>query len=490
MSPRILLVALLLAAAPQAMAGGSLDAEVGVVQVEDGFGRSCPMPLAGFCLFVVHDDGNAGNLSLDAYQRIDYVGVATDFSLFREHLGEAWLLPDKELVQNFSDLYLEHPVFVTATEAYQSAAPEDVREHVLIDETGWRWSYPFPDMQGGTSEWRFDAFDYSDSGGIRYDAVGPTNTAGGNTTDNYYDFGHRFSCEWSGACPEPLPETFAAVPAAAPNVAFGFEFYDVHLATDPDNLTRQGASVLQPAENLTFRAGAPAEPVPEAVEPSRRPAQDGAVEEDPAPAPRARHPPTPEARQPPVKVLGQAPTSPPADLPVPLILGATAAGLFLVALGAGLYSRFHSRSEVLQSETRDRLVELVRLNPGISLTDAATAMGMARNAVQHHVRMLARVNVVRVASEGNRKALYLVGGKPSDAPPAWLLKNAACAAVVRALQANPQGLPREAVHGLMPDVPERTRNYNIRKLLSVGVVVQVETPEGGKLLRFASAPAS
>jgi predicted transcriptional regulator len=178
---------------------------------------------------------------------------------------------------------------------------------------------------------------------------------------------------------------------------------------------------------------------------------------------------------------------PPTDLPVKLILGATAAGLLLVALGAGLYSRFHSRSEVLKSSTRDRLVELIRQNPGISMTDAAQAMGLARNAVHHHVRMLARVQVVRVAGEGGRKTLYLVGAKPSDAPPAWLLRNAACAAIVRALQASPSGLPREAVHGLLPDVPERTRNYNIQKLLSVGVVVQVETPEGGKVLRAASS---
>jgi hypothetical protein len=64
-----------------------------------------------------------------------------------------------------------------------------------------------------------------------------------------------------------------------------------------------------------------------------------------------------------------------------------------------------------------------------------------------------------------------------------------CAAIVRALQANPQGLPREAVHALLPDVPTRSRNYNIRKLLAVGVVEQVETAKGLKVLRAKASSA-
>jgi predicted transcriptional regulator len=177
-------------------------------------------------------------------------------------------------------------------------------------------------------------------------------------------------------------------------------------------------------------------------------------------------------------------TAPPV---VPLRV-ATAAALLPVALGAALYSRFHGRPGVLRSGTRERLVGVVRLHPGVSVTDAAGLMGLARNAVQHHVRLLERVGIVRVEDARGRKALYLRDAPPSDAPPAWLLKNAACAAVVRALHERPEGLPREAVHGLMKDLPERTRNYNIQKLLAVGVMEQVETPGGRKVLR-ATRPA-
>lgn len=140
----------------------------------------------------------------------------------------------------------------------------------------------------------------------------------------------------------------------------------------------------------------------------------------------------------------------------------------------------------MQSETRERLLALIRERPGICLTEAAASLGLARNAILHHVRILTHVQLVRVEAEGGMRMLYLAGARASTLPP-WLRRNEACLMIIRNIQKTSVGLPREEVHRLLPEVPSRTRNYYLKRMLAAGVIIQVRTPDGERRLRFVEA---
>jgi predicted transcriptional regulator len=139
----------------------------------------------------------------------------------------------------------------------------------------------------------------------------------------------------------------------------------------------------------------------------------------------------------------------------------------------------------LESEVRNRILALVRENPGLCLSDAAERMGVARNTVRHHLRILARVGLIRVANEANLKVYYPAGAQPLKVP-AWLRRNETCLAILRAVAESATGLAREDVRTLLPDLPDRTRNYHLQRLVSVGALVQVEDQGGSK--RFQVGP--
>src|SRR5688500_10727881 len=113
---------LLLFGPPFAGASGSLETTAATVRIEGAHGTDCSHPLAGFCLFnVTGADEGVGATTIDARQRIHYVGVATNLSAMRRHLGEIWLLPDQSVTLDFSQVYLKHPAFRTTVEAWQAA---------------------------------------------------------------------------------------------------------------------------------------------------------------------------------------------------------------------------------------------------------------------------------------------------------------------------------------------------------------------------------
>lgn len=167
-----------------------------------------------------------------------------------------------------------------------------------------------------------------------------------------------------------------------------------------------------------------------------------------------------------------------------MVIGAATSCALLFALGYALYSRFNNKDEALKSEMRNRILALIRDNPGICLSDAAERMGVARNTIRHHLRVLERVGLVRVEDDANLKVYYPAGAQAIQVP-AWLRRNETCLRILRAIAESATGLSREDVRALLPEMPDRTRNYHLQRLLSVGALEQVEDGSGAPRLRVA-----
>jgi DNA-binding transcriptional ArsR family regulator len=99
---------------------------------------------------------------------------------------------------------------------------------------------------------------------------------------------------------------------------------------------------------------------------------------------------------------------------VHVAVGITAA---FVAL-ARLFSRF-GRKDVLESEPRERIHDLLVAGPGATVSDLAAATGLSRGAVAHHCRMLERHGLLTSRLDGASLRLFVAGGPrlPDEAPP-------------------------------------------------------------------------
>ena len=478
-----------------ASGSGTLETAILVVTVENQFGDTCSTLVAEFCLLHVSGDGTLQNLTVNTYQRIEYVGIATDFSLFREHAGEYWLLEDRSVTLRGQDLYLPNPALRILTETWQQV-PELIEDYWLrMNSTGVSVDHYGPSTTDPTGEWDVRAFhvEYSSEQGVGYEQIGPLNAPAGSSTDRYVAQLPNATCFWKDM-PVSDCRTFSGGIVdrshnLTPNVLFGAEFYDLQVATDPSNLSYN--SPLSPLPNaLTAGMDRQDNEEPGVVDETND-TRLGVPEEPQGErkrgSPRSSIDPVPEGKGH-VDILAEMPPSLPPDLPLAVILaGAATAGL-LAVLGAMLYSRFHNRREVLQSEMRSRLVEIVRQNPGICVADAARELGIVWNAAQHHVKMLKRLGILRTEAEGRRKGLYLAGSNtPQEDIPKWIHSNPVSHAIFSAIKASPEGIGRDDVRQLLPETPERTRNYHIQRLLGAGAISLEITPDGRKRLRIASA---
>jgi predicted transcriptional regulator len=464
------------------LGSGTLDARVLVLDVEDAHGRDCRIPSAGFCFVQVEGDG-AANTTIDAYQRIEYVGVATDFSGARQATGDVWLLPDgSSLMLRGSDLVLPHPVFVLVTEWWTSQERPPESDRLEMSDKSIRLTYVEPSWPPGTRPKTWE-LEYNDA--VGYEQFGPYNRPTGNSTDNYLTQTRFAVCgEDDYACSPTFRKPFDIVPKAAPNVRWGLEWYDVQVALDPDGLSIPPAFVHE-ASLATWsqrKALDENQTLPGYMKTS---SLETIADAELGAHPRQREPqPSFPVAGVPKEIRKGPPEGPEGGPSLAFVAGVAVATAVLAALGITLYSRFNNKAEALASEARARLLALIRENPGICLSDVAERMGVARNTIRHHLRVLERVQLVRVAKEGNLQVFYAVGSQALQAP-AWLRRNETCLAILRAVAQSATGLAREEVHKLLPEVPDRTRNYHLKRLLSVGALVQAEDESGGKRLRVA-----
>lgn len=377
-----------------------------------------------------------------------------------------------------------------ARATYNSAPLPDSQYGIEMQEEAIAVNYygPYSNYDPtGPRGHRNNTVQFAHGQGVHSGSIGPVNAPGGPHSDDLDVW--RLPCVLHDAgC--ALAPAYNETENATPALFVGARFYQMEVSTDPSSLPSRQEEV-QPMEEPRTRAFFPPLPGDEEEHSERR----GGPQPDDSSDALLQIPsfegPNKEGLVPPgVKPFGQGPAKAPPGAPLALLVAAASIGVVAFALALGLYSRFHGQKDVLQSKTRDRLVSLVREDPGITVTDAAKALGMGRNALLHHVTMLEKVQVVRIETAGGRRTLYLVGAKREGVVPAWLLKNPACLALVQAIQARPEGISRQEAHALLPDVPLRTRNYNIGKLLSVGVIEEILTPSGVKTLRAKSVPGA
>ena len=480
---------LLILSAPLVQAGGRLDAIVAVVHVEDRYGQDCEYPAAGFCQFRYQRNETIGDSSIELYQQFDYIGIASDFSILRDQMGEtAWLLPDRAVMHDFSTLYVEHPLFTTPTEAWAAHGRRIGPVELVLTEDNISAAYPVVDRSNPTGPLKphyFEIMEYAleGEGDIEYRGVRPLSDPVNDNLDEVFQALPK-ACHYAvDPCTSVMTSAGEKALEETPEVRFGWGFRAAQVATDPQNLTPPEAAVAMPDLDLAVAPlqsllQEPEEQVEDKSPPPKESLSGPSAEGRPS-DPRPR--PGPEATAP--MQLQSHPVSPPIDGGPALLLAgaAAAAAALLAALGFGLYSRFNSRDDVLASETRARLLALVEAQPGVSLPELVEATGLARNTLRHHLQVLARLKLVRMGEEGGRLVVFAMGAKAGGLP-VWVRRNAACVAILEALRARPEGLTREEVHALLPEVPARTRNHHLRRLLGAGALVQVDDPSGDKRL--------
>lgn len=483
MRPASCLVLALLALASSvgpAAAGGSLETPVAVLVVEDGF-DACAAPVAGFCAFDADASGDPGDWSVDAYQQVAYVGVAANGSL----VG----LDDRSLVVHGDELYVEHPAFRVATWAWESVRddvplPEgydvrSTRDNVTVEYVGPSTKDPFHPM--APRAW---SYEHGNEQGVGYDRAGPFLQPTGTDTDHDVD-GIRASCAVVPVepCASGTQAVVDAATQATPDVRFGFEFYDVEVASDPSELGGDA-----PHGNAGGRPNARASAA-SPLAPGRRdaPAPHPAPADDGSSAPPAR----PAL---PASAVRSGPTAGPASVQAaggrvavsPFLAAAAVVGAVLL-LAAGLYTRL-SRGAVPRQEARQAILRAVEARPGIRLADLVNDVGMGRTAVAYHVGVLERAGLLDVVARGNRKCIALKGVL-AEAPVTGLKLrgHVVRTLLLDAVRRAPEGLARRDAHVLLADVPRRTRNHTIRILTRDGILCEAPGADGEPRL-FAAFP--
>ncbi|HWG90604.1 MAG TPA: hypothetical protein VNZ52_07110 [Candidatus Thermoplasmatota archaeon] len=472
-----------------AVADSSADLWVITVEVEDSHAEDCHLEAPPACPASLEGQAtNPGNATLDAYQGIEYVGVAVDLTVLAPGL------PREERTLRGRDLAVDNPFLPAVTETWnQTGLNHGLLGYGLrLTANGTTVAYP------GVSVWEPErgfatqrlVLRYGNGHGIQYDRVGPFNTPKGNSTDNAWKDTTRVGCDLT---PAEACSRFGEAASehwyrATPDLRYGLEFHEVEAATDADLLrsatpddTPPGPMPL-PEEPRSTEASPPVH-----LAPSPGWSPEGVAATFPKPPPQEGHPAPPE-RAPPQRLPVSRPSSasvftqgPPEPVPPRLDLGLLAATSLMVMWAlSGLYTRFETAREAMRSEQRQRLLHLLSVRPGVAWMDAARALGISRNALGHHVSILQRTKSVVVVRVNRGRFLYLPSHPPSDRTAVWNVHTASHVQrrILLALQGAPEGLTRADLYARLSDVPSRTRRHALGRLLKEGVL-QCDAPRGG-----------
>jgi DNA-binding transcriptional ArsR family regulator len=163
------------------------------------------------------------------------------------------------------------------------------------------------------------------------------------------------------------------------------------------------------------------------------------------------------------------------------VAAGAAATLFLILLLAA-YSRFHRGRDVLANPTRRATLDAITASPGINLTRLANVVGVDRSTARHHSGTLARQGYVAIVRKPGETLYY----RP-DARPAGVASRTPTALerAMEALRSSPEGLSRDRIREVLHDVPERTRNGTIRRMIRRNLAVAIPV-DGRTVLRLAA----
>lgn len=464
-----ILLLLIVVATGVAGADSRLGTEFAGVVIQDGRGSTDCMAIpSNVCAFDAETGPSPGDARIDAYQRIHSLRVYYN----DDRAPYLWLLPDGILAVDGESIYLMNPLIPAATEAWNAHEPErPMRENagVTLNETAAAVYYvgPHPEEPLGESSRRNVGGAYATEGqGLGYDRVGPFNSPKGSDTDTYAASFDSITCEVSDAprCQEVWTSVLSTYVDATPNVQWGLEVYNVSAGAGTGTFNGSGAnvSVLGP---MGYGQD-PERPLRRGPEPSGFYDPGGARAKFTEPTPGVR-PPPPTAGE--TAKLSSALIREPGG-PGDLITKAITLAVILAA--AGLYSRFATKSEVLESEMRKRLLDIVAREQGIHLSKLSRELNVTRTAVGHHLRVLARMKLVETRMLDGTRVVFLPGQAAGE--DSLGRAHPVKTPIFQALKAAPSGLTRAELHACAPSAPLRSRNYTITTMIESGLLERVE----------------
>lgn len=406
------------------------------------------------------------------------------------------MLPDSRLVIRGSDLFVDHPVLLILSERVNQAPRttvngEDYYAVWTSDNLTVYWHGPSASNRQVTGDqwWSLE----HNNDGIGYARQGPHNAPRGNSTDNYA-IQSAEACHFvedsEAACREEYNETVLQPQRnLTPDVRFGVEIYDAEMATDPSLL--EGKRGRESSVNDTpFRYNVTQRSQSEPV----RTHEDTNISAALTPLSVELDPPRldPEApvdpELPPSEPL--APPLTPPDEPVPLAAVAAAAISIMILAALAAYSRFRHDPERLLSPPRRLIMELVKTKPQTEVAEVQKVLDVTRNGAIYHLRQLERAGMLKINREGPRRYVTARGapavsrGQPSVVkrhPRAHHLLETVAAA-------GSEGVTRSHLHSIHANVPKRTRNYLISKLIASGLLIETAETSGWRL-RIRDVPS-
>lgn len=465
-----------------ASAGGSLDAGPVQVVVQDARGASCDEPIAGWCLANATLSDDPRGDYVDASQHVSYVGVGTDWGLLPP--GPRSALPDESVAARGEDGHVPNPVVPLVAENWAQSPlgpglPGIFMMFISPDNVTFQYNVVDGSSPDHPVKWNTFEVDWAHDGyGVSYDQVGPVGAPWDGDTDGDLHAAARANCigpRDTDECRASTNSTTDQVTQSTPDADLGFEFHSVQVTTNASRLESLAASIpgaYAPVRYDPYQAT----PAPSRLE------TDPGVSGLPQVAPRA----APSAP-------ATAPRASP-DAPLHLSAGETslvaqhpsaaalvtvfAAAAFAVAASA-LYSRFQTRQDALVSETRRRILEEVAARPGVSPAEIGHRVGLTRNAILHHVRVLERMRLVAIERVEGKVLLHL-SGQRLDARDALAQRTKARGLLLDALRAAPEGLTSAELAKAFPHVPRRTLDHSLTRLAEDGLAAQVGEGRRGR----------
>src|SRR5581483_1702005 len=460
-----------------ASAGGSVNATGASVEVRDGF-QDCSQQTTHFCEYNVSNGNDPANATIDAYQRIDFVGVTVDSTAVNRLLGSH--VVGRQSVQiNGNSTYLPNPLLPMVSEAWTEIdAQRRGRSLLDVEMSRENVSLVYPMIRYNTSEpigWNWLAFPYPDDGGIGYDRIGPYNAPEGNSTDGYLEQDQRLLCDYPGIdtyCNPVVGETRETFTATAPNVIVGAEFYNASISVREGNVSN--ATYYWTGSDWVFYPRYDSGNLPRIVFDSTPFIHQNWT----------FTPPTDQRPMIPPKAAPTRGTTGPqseSEHTVPnwtVAVVAAAAGALLLAAAAVLYSRFTSKNALLASKSRQELLALIDAHPGISPSEAAAKMGCRRNNIMHHARVLEKAAFIKIVATNGRAFFYRSG---QEVPPQEIaVAHPVAQAILRRIRDGGPATMQELL-AACGDTPQRTCYYHVARLVNAGLLTVETVGESRKI---------
>lgn len=141
----------------------------------------------------------------------------------------------------------------------------------------------------------------------------------------------------------------------------------------------------------------------------------------------------------------------------------------------------------LAHPTRSRLLAYLTENPGASMTDAARHLGLHRNAIAHHLRILSSHDKITIRRQGRRSLVFPAGIEdPQKQDLMGVLRQATCRDVLAAVASDPSVSWRALAQAL--GVTPHTVRWHVKRLEDMGLM-HVERRLGGHHAQLHPAAA-